>query len=216
MMISVMSGSICRQRTVVCCVSSPLVFHSSHISLVNIFCFGTHKCTLTDACFFVCQPAGLRRWKAAAEGAGAALCGLGEGTPHSAAGLPHRDERGQPQQPHELHRQPAGMFPHRAWTGSAFQMTSPAYIKAVPAEPLVQRALTSRKTCQSRDMFWFSHPFFFSYNFTFPVLSLGAFHQCWTQGVFQGFAIIDIGTCDSCMSLCSGNTDCRSQMGAHV
>lgn len=137
----------------------------------------TPKCTLTDACFFVCQPAGLCRRKAAAEGAGAALCGLGEGAPHSAAGLPHRDERGQPQQPHELHRQSAGMFPHRARTGSASQLTSPRTSKLFQQSHLFHCARAARR--RVRVMMCFCSPthFFFSDNFTFPVLSPGTFHQ---------------------------------------
>lgn len=172
---------------------------------------------MTDACFFVCQPAGLRLWEAPAEAAGAALCGLGEGAPHSAAGLPHRDEWGQPQQPHELHRQPAGMFPHRAWTGSAFQLTSSCTSKGFPAEPLVQRALQAgRRVKDSRDVFCSPFHFFFFDNFIFPVLSPGTFHQSWMRCAFQGFAIIDTDPFDSCITLCSGDTGCRSQMGARV
>lgn len=62
----------------------------------------------------VCQIAGLCCWETHAEATGAALCLLGEGAPHSSPWLPHRDERWQPQQPHELHSQSSGKN-HLLW-----------------------------------------------------------------------------------------------------
>lgn len=84
----------------------------------NVFsALKTTHCSLTQQCIdfvinqwtFVCQPAGMCCRKTHTEATGAALCGLGEGTPHSSPWLPHGDEWWQPEQPHELHRQPSGM-----------------------------------------------------------------------------------------------------------
>lgn len=222
MLAFVTSLQICSLRNTVC--SSPVMFHCSQISLVNIICFSVNVATLLEHTS--------AHWLTPASLCASLLDCVAEKPPlraqvqHFVAlvkGLLIRllDYRTVMSEDSRNNRMSCTVNLLVCFR------TGPEQVLRSSWQAPVHQSFSSRATCSnvhykpedvsdSWCVFVLPPIFFFSCNFTFPVLSRGTFHQSWMQGVFQGFAIIDTGTGVCCITLCSGDTDRRPQLGAHI